>query len=247
MTKKRLWISAGLILVIILVYWFYFSKPAYVPSKEQAIKDINSSFPKVYARVIQDTIRVDERHVLIPFISKGKNYGLSYWVWQYHKWNVAGVDTKGSPSIWKINKNDPSTYQLVWNIHHPDNQLNSIDFYLMRKRNFNISGGIEQYDPKVQMNRNVSLLKKTYGVVKLPKEWSTLMNSFTKAASGKQNVFQRNDPFPDQTFTFGWLSISKSGKDKLILDSINGTSYSSSSANLEELMVLNKDQVELPY
>lgn len=244
MTKKRLLIAAGVILVIILIYWFYFSKPSSFPSKEQAIKEITSSFPEVSVKVIQDTIRIDEHHMLVPFISKEKDYGLSYWVWQNHNWEVQGLDTKGSPSIWKLN-DDPSSFQLVWNIH-PDNKLKSIDFYLMRDRNFAISGGIGEYYPKVQMKKNVSLMKKTYGAVNLPREWSALINTFSKSESNKQPSLLSNHFFLDQSISFSWLPISQSGKDTLNLDTINGTGYSNSIANVEELIVSNKDELELP-
>jgi hypothetical protein len=131
MKKRKTWTLAGLgvlgLLASFMIFWLYFAKPVSFPTNEQLVKEINSIFPESAASVIQDSISVDERHVVVPFISNEDHYGLSYWVWKKHKWTVAAIDTRGEPKIWKINRKDPLSFHLVWNIH-PDDQVSSITY-----------------------------------------------------------------------------------------------------------------------
>jgi hypothetical protein len=247
MTKKKLWTFIGLGVAVVLssaiIYWFYFSKPTTFPTNEQLVEEINNFFPEAAASVIQDTIPVDERHVLVPFISNKDDYSLSYWVWQKHKWRVASIDTKGRPMVWKIDRNDPSSFQFVWNIH-PDDQLSSIHFYLKRDRGYHIIEGIEHYSPGVQMEKKVSLKEKSYGLMQLPDEWVTFMNTFIKVESAKQpNIFFK-DFFPEQYMFFGWLPYDQTNKETFPERSVNG--YSNGTVDLEHVMILDKGDIELP-
>lgn len=249
MTKKRLWTFIGLGIAVVLssaiIYWFYFSKPASFPTNEQLVEKINSIFPEATARAIQDTIPVDERHVLVPFISNKDDYGLSYWVWQKHKWRVASIDTKGQPMVWKIDRNDPSSFHFVWNIH-PKDQLRSIKFYLIRDRGFHITEGKENYYPRVQMEKRVSLQEKSYGSMQLPDDWVTFMNTFIKVESAKQpNVFINNF-FPEQYMYFGWIPYDQEDKETFPERSVNGNGYSNGNVDLEHMMILGKGDIEFP-
>ena len=93
--KKKLWILIGLGILVVLssaiIYWFYFSKPVTFPTNEQLVEEINSIFPEAAASVIQDTIPIDEHHVVVPFISDKEDYSLSYWVWQKGKWSAESI------------------------------------------------------------------------------------------------------------------------------------------------------------
>lgn len=249
MAKKRLWTLIGLSIVVLLssamIYWFYFSAPDPFPTNEKLVEEINSVFPEAVASEIQDTIRVDERNILVPFISHKNDYSLSYWVWKKQKWSVASIDTKGRPMVWKMDKNDPSAYQIVWNIH-PDDQLSSIHFYLIRDRGYHISEGIEHYYPRVQMVKKISLKEKSYGSVQLPEEWVTFMNSFIKVESAKQPNLFFNGFFPEQYMSIGWIPYDQADKEIFPERSVNGNGYSTGSIDMEHVMILNKVDIEIP-
>ncbi|HHW36272.1 MAG TPA: hypothetical protein GXX18_03120 [Bacillales bacterium] len=249
MTKKWLWIFVSLgifvVLISVSIHWFYYSNPATFPTNEQLVEEINSVFPEAAASVIQDTIPVDGHHVLVPFISNNDDYSLSYWVWQKHKWRVTSIDTKGRPMVWKIDRNDPSSYQFVWNIH-PDDQLSSIHFYLIRDRGYRITEGVEHYVPRVQMMKKVSLKEKSYGLMRLPDEWVTFMNSFLKVESAKQPDLFFNNFFPEQYMFFGWIPYNQADKETFPERSVNGNGYSNGKIELEHVMILDKGDLETP-
>jgi len=238
MMKKKLWsVGIFIILLSIIVYWFYFSKPTSFPTNEQLVEEMNSIFPKAAASIIQDTIHIDEGHVLVPFISKGDDYGLSYWEWKNHKWKVVSIDTKGKPMLWKLNRNDPSSLYFVWNIH-PKDQLSSIHFYLIRDRGFRIAEGIEHYNPRVQMEKRVSVQEKSYGLMQLPDDWVKFMNAYIKVESAKQS--------PKRDMFFGWIPYDQTNKETFPESSVNGTGYSDGEVDLEYVMIVDKGDIEIP-
>lgn len=249
MKKKKLWafiVGIAIILSTAMIYWFYFPKPASFPTDEQLIEEINGFFPEADASVIQDTLPADERHTLVPFISNKDDYGLSYWVWQKHKWRVVSIDTKGQPRIWKIDRDDPSSFQFVWNIH-PEDQLSSIYYYLIRDRGYHISEGIDHYYPRVQMEKRVNLQEKSYGLMQLPNEWVAFMNSYINTESAKQsNKFFYNF-FPEQSMFFGWIPYDQANKEALLDRSVNGNGYSNGKVDTDYVRILNKADIELPY
>jgi len=236
--EKKLWsASFFIILLSIIVYWFYFSKPTSFPTNEQLVDEMNSIFPKAAASIIQDTIPIDEGHVLVPFISNKDDYGLSYWAWKNHKWKVVTIDTKGKPMLWKLNINDPSSLYFVWNIH-PKDQLSSIHFYLIRDRGFRIAEGIERYNPRVQMEKRVSVQEKSYGLMQLPDDWVTFMNAYIKVESAKQS--------PERDIYFGWIPYDQTNKESFPESSVNGAGYSNGEVGLEYVMILDKGDIEIP-
>lgn len=249
MNKKRLWTFIGLGIFVVLssaiIYSFYFSKPASFPENATLVEAINNLFPEADAHVIQDTIPVDEHHVLVPFISKKDDYGLSYWVWEKHQWRVASIDTKGEPKIWKINSNQPSSYHYVWNIH-PNDRLNSIDFYLIRARGYIFSEGVENYQPRIQIEKKVSLKEKSYGLMQLPDDWATIINTFTNMKSETQPNDIMNSFFPEQQMFFGWIPYNQENKETFPERSVNGNGYSNGKLDMEHVMILNKIDIEVP-
>ena len=249
MTKKKVrnLVGLGVLVVLssIIIYWFYFSTPISFPTNEQMVKEINSVHPEAAASVIQETIPVDERHVVVPFISNENDYGLSYWVWKKHKWRVVTIDTKGEPKVWKINRKDPSSFHLVWNIH-PEDQLGSIAFYIIRDRGYQITEGIENYVPRIQLEKKVSLQEKSYGMMELPDEWMGVMNALIEVDSPQKPELFYNDFFPERNMFFGWIPIDQSDKEIFPEGSLNGSGFSNGNVDLEHLMILGKGDLELP-
>lgn len=248
MVRKRIWIFAGIVVFVlsfVMMYWFYFSKPASFPADKQLVKEINRVFPQATASVIQDTIFIDEYHVLVPFISNKNDYSLSYWIWQKHKWKVTSINVKGHPMIWKINKEDPSTFHFVWNLD-PDDQVSAMKFYVMRNRGYEITEGIDNYTPAVQMEQEVPLREKSYGALQLSDEWVLVMNSFIDVEVAKQSKLFFNDFFPEHTLSFGWLPYDQSGKAVFPENSVNGSGYSNGNERIERVFLLGEEDIEFP-
>ena len=246
MNKKKVWAFISLVTALVLstvcIYWFFFSKPASLPTNEQLIEEINSVFPEAAAGTIQDTIRVDERHVLVPFISIKNDYSLSYWVWGNHKWRVESIDS-GEPMIWKIDRNDPSTFYFVWNMH-PEDQLSYMDFYLIRDRGYDGTEGMEHYTPRVQMEKKASLQESSYGSMKLPDDWVTFLNSLIKVESAKQTNGFLNNFFLEESILFGWIPYNHGEKETFPERSGNGNGYSTGNLDKGHVMILNKVEIE---
>ncbi|MFE1245028.1 hypothetical protein ACFW35_12925 [Fictibacillus sp. NPDC058756] len=198
MNKKYGFIFISL-LIIAAAYLFYFAQPRALPENNELLQKINSTLLNTGAVKVQDTIFVDDRHVFVPFITKNNEYGKSFWIWDKYKWNVTSIQTGGQPSIWKINKEDPTSYRVVWNIH-PDDNLKSMKLYLARDRNYHITGDIDIYQPGVLLEKEISL-ETLYGSSILPHDWVSFMNSVLKLELDKPYV---NNFELEQTMYFGW-------------------------------------------
>lgn len=247
--KKRVWIFNGLFLILIFsfVYWFALSKPTSFPTNKELLEEMNQTFSIAAVEVIQDTIFVDERHVLVPFISSKVDYGLSYWVWQRSDWKLAYINTKGAPMLWQVDKGNPASYHYVWNID-PKDRLSSIDFYLIRDRGYQITEGIHHYyTPRVQMQQMVSLEEQSYGTMNLPEEWVTFMNSTEKVIAAQQPNQFFHEFFPQPFLTFGYFPYNDTNTKSFPEHSVNGNSYSTGShVDLEHVMILNDIDIEVP-
>lgn len=211
--KSFLFIGIGVAVILIaMIYWFDFSEPKSFPPNDQLLEEMNNSYPEVAAKLIQETLFVDEHHVVVPFISNDNIYGLSYWVWKNHKWQVAKVDTSGIPMLFKADKNNPSSYYFVWNIH-PEDVLDSIEFYFIRDRESYVSDYIATYRPRIQMMKEVSLKDTSYGVMQLPKEWVTIMEEFSKSELVKQPGPSIQHFFPEQSMYLDGFHMMRRNKN----------------------------------
>lgn len=200
MNKKLALIVFSILILFAAVYLLYYSKPAELPAKDELLQKINSTLLHIGATKVQDTIYVDDTHVFVPFITKKNEYGKSFWTWNKYKWEVTSIQSGGQPSIWKIDKNDPSSYQVVWNIH-PDDKLDSMNLYLMRERNYHITGDIHVYQPSVQMVQKVNITNRLFGLMDLPKDWENFLDSILRVELDKPfiNTFEL-----EQAIYFGW-------------------------------------------
>lgn len=250
--KLRVRISVGIafVLVIGLIYWFYLASPTSLPTNEELISELNRVDSQSSAREIQDTLVLDERHVLVPFISDKGDYGLSYWVWNKHKWRVAMISSRGEPRVWKIDSGDPSTYYVVWNIH-PEDKMTRMDYYLLRDRNYHITnyGGDDQRDtyyPELQLGTSISL-DESYGAMKLPDEWVSVMNAFNQMDKSSQSDKFLNSFFPEQYMQFGWLPSYQDGVEPTLDRSFNGHGYYTDvEIDLGFIRFLDETDLEVP-
>ncbi|WP_047983235.1 hypothetical protein [Ornithinibacillus californiensis] len=251
MKKKRLWFVIAMVLLAGWIYWFYLAKPTAFPTNEALLNEINRVDSGASASEIQDTLVLDAKHVLVPFISDRDDYGLSYWVWEKHKWRVAAISSRGEPRIWKIDRGDPSTYHFVWNIH-PEDEMTTMDFYLLRDRNYHISnyGGEDQRDtyyPGIQLGTDVSL-SKSYGAMKLPEEWVSVMDAFNQMGISNQSNMFFNSFFPAQYMQFGWIPSYQEGVELSLERTFNGhVYYTDVDITLDYLRILNEGDLEVPF
>lgn len=223
--NKKTFISL-LIFVIasIVFYWFYLSKPTAFYSEARLKGIINHTNDDVYAKEIQDIIFIDQKHVFVPYISKEKDYGLSFWKWQHHKWKIVNIiDKGGTPRIWKIKPNDPSTFVTFWN-YKPADQVNEIKFRLTRERNYMMSNGNVYYAPEIFLEQRIRLLKKTYGFLKYPSNWSKIQELESKAGP-KENIFFLQEHGYRTSLTMSMTTYDKNGKEVFPEESINGNDY----------------------
>lgn len=245
MRKKLVWVTIGIALIVLLfIYLFFFSKPTPFPTQEQLVEEMNHFFPEARAATIQESISIDERHTLVPFISETGDYGLSYWVWQKRNWRVDRIDTKGGPMVWEINSRKPSSYYFVWNIN-PNHFLQTIDFFMIRERGYRVIDGKETYYPRIQLKTNVSLQDQTYGVLPLPEDWVTVTESFLKVSPPAQKDFFFNQLFPDQHLFFGWSAYDRLGNVSFPTE-LNGNSFSNGKLNIDYVLILNEENLEQP-
>ena len=224
----------------LFIYYSYSIKPAPFPTEDRLKKEINQTFPKARIKAIQDTIQVDERHKVVPFISEKKDYGLSYWIWKKNKWRVAVVNNSGEPVIWKIEDGKRARYAFVWNIPTKF-KVDSLTFYLKRHRGYMIEGGKNYYIPPVQMAENVLLHNKTYGVFPIPRDWAAIIDS----ARPVQTDWLFSDEEDGDSLNFGWRPNGKPGIKKPIDFTNNGEGFSSGDIILLYPEFLEKGSREL--
>ncbi len=246
MKKKRLLIIIGVFVIVLVglfIYWFVYSKPTSFPNHEQLTKEMNLIFPEAKVEVIQDTIHLDEKHVFVPFISAENQYGVSYWGWQNRKWNVGSISTTGEPHIWKIDEKDSSTFHFVWNMQ-PEDQVHHIKFFLIRDRSFYVTDGVEDYSPRIQLDNNVALNNKSYGVSQLSKEWVSVIDSHEEFLLSKQPDMFFNSFFSNPSMHFGWVPYNEKNEVSFGKGSYNSTGYSNLDVNTEFVMFLDKMEIE---
>jgi hypothetical protein len=229
---------------IIIFNWFSSTKPTAFPKDAQLIKEINSFYPKANAKFIQDKITIKKGHILVPFISSTDEYGLSLWVWNKHDWEVEFTNTHGEPKLWKIDINDPSTYYVIWNIH-PNDQLDHISLYLNRLRGFVSSREGQFYYPRIQINKEISLRESSYGYMKMPNDWASIieLSKIINQENQTDNFF--NFQQQDQSLSFGWIPYDKNNKEKFPEETVNGDLYfNRTDSELEHIMIINESDLE---
>lgn len=246
MTMKMKAILSGAVLFLVAgslaVYWFYFSEPDALPGEKQMVKAINGLLPEANAGEIQEVIKVDGKHAAAPFISNEGVYGVSTWVWHRHKWKLGTVRTKGEPKIWKVDPEDPSTYRIVWNINPSEKNVDTLNFYYKRDRNYSVSGTRHEYTPSIRMKKEVSFGENPYGVLNLPDDWVAVMEEMADGAS-HNGVFPLEGIMRQVASGIGWIPLDENGKETFPESAVNGSSYHTGLVEEEHIMIVNLDDV----
>jgi hypothetical protein len=232
------------LLISTVVYLSYFSQPSTFLTEQQIIAEINKK-PHLKANVkeVQAILTLSKRNIYVPFITSDDSYGKSFWVWDKYRWRLAYVNTGGSPRIWKVNNNDPTSYHVVWNLH-PEDQIKHVKFYMIRDRGYSTTGGEDRkYYPRVQVQQTISLKEASYGVLKIPKEWATFVTSINETHATSSDVFFNFMPTERQVL-YGWALYNEQNELTFPSKSVNGRSSKSGEIELEFVRFLNDSEIE---
>lgn len=176
MNGRKLLIAAILVFVAmgILFYRFYDGAPGPLPSADEAASALNKFDTEADASVVLDMVRLDDRQIFVPYVSRSGNHGMGFMEWKKRKWNVTRVDTSGRPELRILDHSNPADRFIVWNIN-PLHRMEEIRFYLIRDRNIGRTNGVDYYVPRVQMEQPVSMTEHPYGALPLPEAWAGVM------------------------------------------------------------------------
>ncbi|MDW0113277.1 hypothetical protein QT711_08755 [Sporosarcina saromensis] len=245
--RRKIFTIVGSFLVVsfaLVIYLVYFSKPGVLPNEKQMVELIQKDVPRVGIKTVQDTLTLDERHVVVPFITNKDEYWLSYWEWKRNKWTVLAADTGNEPKLWKIDKNDPSSYWFVWNFR-PENDATSLSFYLLNQRRYGQSNGEEYYYPQVQLEESVVLTTSPFGVMQIPKEWQQHHTELQRIQPKSHTPMYY--PFSNIGYelNLGWIAYDEAHEEIFLSNGSSGnTSYINHNVNVEYIWRLSADQLE---
>lgn len=236
-------IGSGILLTCFALYWNYFSIPSSFPESKPLKKELNDSYPEASVGKIQGAFSIDKRNVFVPFITSANKYGFSCWTWNKHKWELIAISTIGEPYLWKVNERDPSTYRFIWNIS-PNDHIRSMRLFIMQDRGYQVSNGVEHYNPKIQMEKNIFIKNESYGYMKIPKKWATLIRSYNKIESEIQPDLFMIHFFPQTSIYFGWKPYEEKRKDPKLNNSMDGTGFGRYGSELENIRFMSDEDIE---
>jgi hypothetical protein len=244
MTKTtKITISIGLLIILgLVIYWYFPRPPVAFPSDKELIGNMNDTQTTIRVEKIRDKIKIDEEHFFVPFISTTGDYGTSYWEWQNTKWKVLNIDNSGEPKVWKIDSRDPSTFRLVWNLHE-DDKVDHMKFFLNRERNFHVTDGVEYYYPKLQMEKRIETTSISYGSIKLPNDWLSVIESLIKMDSSASHDLL-GDFDLNRYMYFAWKPYDKSGIEARLEGTINGYSFFNDDIELDLVRLMDDSYFE---
>lgn len=176
---KKPIIIASFLIGVSTIFWYFTSGPTNFPTDQELVEEMTHSFSILSNSEIQDTVYLDDQHVLVPFIAEGNIYGLSLWEWnkKKRKWNDVLVSTNGDIKVWKLDSRDPATFHAVWN-YPPQDKVDYMKLYLFHERGAQISNYEEYYKPAVQLEQTIKLTGNLYGSMKLSRELILVLDSF---------------------------------------------------------------------
>ncbi|MCA0972407.1 hypothetical protein LCM20_17570 [Halobacillus litoralis] len=209
MKKKWLWAGAGVVVLVALVYLFLVKSPSSFPNEKVVVAGINNAFPEAKASEVQGVIEVSETKRFVPFRTEQNLYGKSLWVWNGAEWKAENIRVDQEPELWEVERGKSSTYHFIWNVD-PDTTIETFEFYLLRDRNYRVSDGVKTYMPGVQMKKVVDLTDQSYGVLKMPEEWSYFMDSLENTMPNRNPLF--SSVFSSPTVEFRMRRLNAEGE-----------------------------------
>jgi len=222
----------GLVVLAIATFFFRLQLKEPLPffSENDLIEELNSNGN--YARVseILDMVSIDERHVFVPFVLENGRYGFSAWEWNpSRKWEILAFHSVDGPSLWNIDNR--SERYFVYNFP-PDDKVTELHVYMIRDRNAWISYDVPAYLPRIQLEENISLGDKRYGVYKMPEEWVELNDRLSENETGRTDQLFSSLFSQHELMHYGWRTVGQNGEQRFIEQEENGFGSSYSGAVL---------------
>jgi hypothetical protein len=90
------------------------------------------------------------------------------------------------------------------------------------------------------MEKSISIKQKRYGVMELPKDWISFMDSFIKVESAKQPNSSFKSFIPEHHMYIGWIPYDHNGNVTFPERSLNGNGYSMEDVSIDHVMILNE-------
>ncbi len=242
------WIWGSLASVLLLVFmWWNYSPPAQFPDERQLLREMNDALDQYgtsdQVAEIQKVIHADRRHVAVPYISENGNYGMSSWTWRKRKWELTSLESNGEPRLWMIDRNDPTSYFLTWNIA-PEMAAEKLNAYIIRRRDYGMADGKNYYSPRVQMSREIVLAEESFGATPLPPTWLEVMHSAMRLEETETFSWFDGYSTAAMQFEFGWEAVDGNGKSVSQEILFKSSQYSYGSSDYQFMMVIDERELE---
>lgn len=164
MTKKRIVLVILLLLLIILAaYRFYLSKPQAFVQQSEIIQQLKQFEPNLTVQAVEEIIQIDARHYFVPILAEDGQRVSLFYQWMKGMWQIVYISVGSSTFMagWQLDAKDPRSIVFVW--HFPKDAIDSVDLYLLRKRNAFVSNGYQHYIPQIQLKETLHF-EQHYGV-----------------------------------------------------------------------------------
>ncbi|TVX92481.1 hypothetical protein [Paenibacillus agilis] len=244
--SKKQWIlvGAGLLAFIFSCIWFIWLPlhPGPLPSRQTMLDAIHDNFIGIEASQIADVIPLDDRHVYVPYISKGGSYGQSFWKWDRYQWKIGAIQEKGTPYIWKLDGNLSSQF-IVYHLD-PRDEVGMMKVHLIRDRYYQSSEYSQRYTPRAQMAISIPIEERLYGAIPLPSDWIRMMEEEVRISGSGQSSDLFGWMSASSQTRIGWNSYDRQGKETFTEHSVNGSGYGNGELVLQFMSIINESELE---
>ncbi|WP_195575580.1 hypothetical protein [Paenibacillus sp. 1001270B_150601_E10] len=242
MRKKKIIVASIIIVLAILAasyYWMLANNPKPFPKTDAILQELHS----YEVRELLDIKQVDPKHVYVPFVSKGGDYGYSMWEWKQLRWSIQYLDTKGEPLVWKLRETDPSSYMMIWNLN-PKDRMSEIRYYLQRERYYSEGDEGSMYQPRIQLEWKVDLREHSYGAEPLPQQWVHILENENNLVPRQKAFSLFSSIMGPSPIAYGWTPLNENGEWIFPEYSVNGSSTSFSDISLQMVRILDEKDLE---
>lgn len=240
MKFKRVWYLLVVVMIAICFFIFLFlkeaeSSPSDLPNKTSIRKMIEDTGEMNINRVF-DQRALDEKHIFIPHLSSDNQYGYSLLEWIDNKWEVTYVSTTGEPLIWRIKAGNQSESYFLWNLDSKK-KIETLTFYLIRDRHFTSGWSGEWYEPAIQIEEDVSISGKPYGIYKVPDKWGAIWNAAQIKIENQEEDFIS---YNGEGLYYGVKGYDKKNNYVVPLNSYENGGITSSGAATEDIVIMDE-------
>ncbi|WP_025783968.1 hypothetical protein [Sporosarcina sp. D27] len=241
-----IWTSVASVLLLVFMWWNY-SPPSQFPDERQLLQEMNDMLNQYRSgdkvADIQQAIQADRRHVAVPYISDDGNYGMSFWIWGKWKWELISLESNGEPRLWMIDRNDPTSYFLTWNVA-PEIAAEKLNAYIIRRRDYGVMDGKTYYSPRVQMSKEIVLAEESFGAIPLPPTWQEVLQSSIHLDETETFPLFTSYSTAAMQFEFKWDAVGGNGKSVSQEILFKSPQYSYGSSDFQYMMMIDERELE---